>query len=232
VGVPLYFFVGSVDDEISHEGPAFNRDLVKTGYTIDVVSTDGYTVTFDAQRVQYNKNILVAYKVNDNALPEEYFPLRLVGDDLEKQEMVGMISVIKVGLKPLPAATPAPVTLSAENATLTVTGLVNQELFLNEAALRGLEVVTINAEKPKGGKSDFEGVRLSALLAMTGVKDGATTLRITASDGYYVEVSLKDLQACADCLLGFTDTAENFKVVMPGMTSDMWVKDVVKLQVK
>ncbi len=102
-GVPLYYFVGSVDDEISHEGPAFNRDLVKVGYTIDVISADGYTVTFDAQRVQYNKNIMVAYKVNDNTLPEEYFPLRLVGDDLEKKEMVGMIAQIKVGLEPLPA---------------------------------------------------------------------------------------------------------------------------------
>ncbi len=41
-GVPLYYFVGSVDDEISHEGPAFNRDLVKVGYTIDIISADGY----------------------------------------------------------------------------------------------------------------------------------------------------------------------------------------------
>jgi DMSO/TMAO reductase YedYZ molybdopterin-dependent catalytic subunit len=45
-GVPLYYFVGSVDDEIEHEGPAFN-DLV-TGYSIDVVA-DGYTVTFAAR---------------------------------------------------------------------------------------------------------------------------------------------------------------------------------------
>jgi hypothetical protein len=232
-GVPLYYFVGSVDDEISHEGPAFNRDLVKTGYTIDVISTDGYTVTFDAERVQYNKNIMVAYKVNDNALPEEYFPLRLVGEDLDKKEMVGMISQIKVGVEPLPAATePAAAALSEADATLTVGGSVGQEVFLNEAALRALEVVTINAESPKGGKSDYEGVRLSVLLEMAGAKDSATTLRITASDGYYAEVKLADLKACADCMLAFTNTAEKFKVVMPGMTSDMWVKDVTKLTVR
>jgi hypothetical protein len=105
-------------------------------------------------------------------------------------------------------------------------------LFLNEAALRALEVVTINAENPKGGKSDFEGVRLSALLEMAGAKDSANALRITASDGYYAEVSLADLKACADCMLAFTNTPEKFKVVMPGMTSDFWVKDVSKLTVR
>ena len=66
-----------------------------------MISADGYTVTFDAARVQYNKNIIVAYKVNENQLPDEYFPLRLVGSDLTKKEMAGMISQLKVGLDPV-----------------------------------------------------------------------------------------------------------------------------------
>ena len=110
--MPLYYFVGSVDDEIAHEGPAFNRTLADAGYSVDVIAADGYTVTFDAARIQYNKNIIVAYKVNENPLPDEYFPLRLVGSDLSKKEMVGMISQIKVGLEPLPA-TPNPRNRSA-----------------------------------------------------------------------------------------------------------------------
>jgi hypothetical protein len=204
---------------------------------VDVIASDGYTVTFDAARVKRNKNIIVAYKVNDNPLPDDFFPLRLVGSDLTKKEMVGMISQIKVGLEPLPATEsaatePAAAAVTEADATLTVTGTVGQELFLNEAALRALEVVKINAENPKGGKSDYEGVRLSTLLDMAGVKDGATALHIMASDGFYAEVSLADLRACADCMLAFTNTPEKFKVVMPGMTSDMWVKDVVKLKVR
>lgn len=235
-GVPLYYFVGSVDDEISHEGPAFNRDLVKTGYTIDVISADGYTVTFDAERVQYNKNIMVAYKVNDNALPEEYFPLRLVGDDLEKKEMVGMIEQIKVGLEPLPAtaepaATEAP---AAEPATgsFVITGLVNQQMGFMEADLRALEVLKINAEHPKNGAEDFEGVSLNALLDMAGVKEGAKTLLVTSADGYTTEVALSDIRACADCLLGFTNTAEKFKLVMPKLPSNTWAKEVISIEVK
>lgn len=238
-GVPLYYFVGSVDDEISHEGPAFNRDLVKVGYTIDVIAADGYTVTFDAQRVQYNKNIMVAYKVNDNALPEEYFPLRLVGDDLEKKEMAGMIAQIKVGLEPLPetAATEAPVATeapAAEPATgsFVIKGLVNQEMGFMEADLRALEVLKINAEHPKNGPQDFEGVSLNALLDMAGVKDGAKTLFVTSADGYTTEVALSDVRACADCLLGFTNTAEQFKLVMPKLPSNTWAKEVVSIEVK
>jgi hypothetical protein len=232
-GVPLYYFVGSVDDEIAHEGPAFNRTLADAGYSVDVIAADGYTVTFDAARVQYNKNIIVAYKVNENPLPDEFFPLRLVGSDLDKKEMAGMIAQIKVGLEPLPAtAEPAPAALSAADATLTVSGSVGQELFLNEAALRAMEVLTINAEHPKNGKQDFDGVSLNALLDLAGVKDGATTLVVTAADGYTSEVSLSDVRACTDCLLGFTNTLEKFKLVMPNLPSNVWAKDVIKIEVK
>jgi hypothetical protein len=233
VGVPLYLFVGSVDDEIEHEGPAFNDALADAGYSVDVIAADGYTVTFDAARVKRNKNIIVAYKVNENALPDEFFPLRLVGSDLDKKEMVGMISQIKVGLEPLPATPePAPAALSEADATLTVSGSVNQSLFLNEAALRAMEVLTINAEHPKNGKQDFDGVSLNALLDLAGVKDGAATLLVTAADGYTTEVALSDVRACTDCLLGFTNTLEKFKLVMPNLPSNVWAKDVVKIEVK
>jgi hypothetical protein len=236
-GVPLYYFVGSVDDEIEHEGPAFNRTLADAGYSVDVIAADGYTVTFDAARVQYNKDIIVAYKVNENQLPDEFFPLRLVGDDLKKSEMAGMIAQIKVGLEPLTDAElaptePAVAALSEADATLTVAGSVSQELFLNETALRAMEVLTINAEHPKNGKQDFDGVSLNALLDMAGVKDGAKTLFIISADGYTTEVALSDVRACTDCLLGFTNTAEQFKLVMPNLPSNVWAKDVVKIEVK
>ncbi len=130
-----------------------------------------------------------------------------------------MIAQIKVGLEPLPAtaesaATEAP---AAEPATgsFVIKGLVNQEMGFMEADLRALEVLKINAEHPKNGPQDFEGVSLNALLDMAGVKDGAKTLFVTSADGYTTEVALSDVRACADCLLGFTNTAEQFKLVMP-----------------
>jgi len=238
VGVPLWLFVGSVDDEIEHEGPAFNDALAEAGYSVDVIASDGYTVTFDAARINRNDNIIVAYKVNENPLPDEFFPLRLVGSDLEKKEMVGMIAEIHVGVEPLadvPAAAstePPVATISEADATLTVFGSVNQQLLLNEAALREMEVLTINAEHPKNGKMDFEGVSLNALLDLAGVKDGATALVFVAADGYTSEISLEEVRACTECLLGFTNTLEKFKMVMPNLPSSAWAKDVIKIEVK
>jgi len=126
-----------------------------------------------------------------------------------------------------PVATEAPV--SAE-PILTVTGAVDTELALSEADLRGMEVVQLNAEHPKKGPTDYEGVRLSEVLAKAGVKDGATALLFVASDGYESEVAYADVEACADCLVAFDGS--DLIMVMPGMESKAWAKMVVKIEVK
>jgi len=131
-----------------------------------------------------------------------------------------------------PAATPEPQPTEppAEpaGATVTISGLVNQELTLNTADLGGLEVVKLTAEHPKNGPGEYEGVRLSAVLEKAGVKEGAGALLITASDGFSAEVALADVKACADCLLGIEDGL--FNMVMPGLSSKAWVKDVVTIE--
>lgn len=95
-GVPLYLLAGRVDDEVKHEGPAYNRDLANAGYDIELTAADGYTETLTSSDVYYNRKIIVAYLVNDAQLPDKYFPLRLVGDDLEKGQRVGAISEIRL----------------------------------------------------------------------------------------------------------------------------------------
>jgi tungstate transport system substrate-binding protein len=131
---------------------------------------------------------------------------------------------------PVPTAAPvteAPVVVPP-GATVTISGLVNQELTLNTADTGGLEVVKLTAEHPKNGPGEYEGVRLSAVLEKAGVKDGAGALLITASDGFSAEAALADVQACADCLLGIADG--KFNMVMPGFSSKTWVKDVVTIE--
>jgi DMSO/TMAO reductase YedYZ molybdopterin-dependent catalytic subunit len=233
VGVPLYILVGGVDDDIKHEGPAFNDALADAGYSVDVIARDGYTVTFDSARVKRNPNIIVAHSVNGNPLDDKYFPLRLVGADLQKNEMTGMITEIKVGVELLPTPQPA----AAESAptqpgSLVITGMVNQTLTLNESVLRALSVTTIETEHPKKGLMKFEGVLLSTLLDMAGIKDGAATLTATAADGYTIEISLADARGCPKNMVAFTDTPGSFYLVMPDLTGDNWVKDLVKIELK
>jgi hypothetical protein len=110
--------------------------------------------------------------------------------------------------------------------------MVNQTLTLNESVLRALGVTKIEAEHPKKGLMEFEGVLLSTLLDMAGVKDGAATLVATAADGYVAEISLADARGCPKNMVAFTDTAGSFYLVMPDLPGENWVKDVVKIELK
>jgi len=137
---------------------------------------------------------------------------------------------------PEPTAAPAPTAVPATEApaapagaSLTVTGLVKTELTLTTADPAGLEVVKVTAEHPKNGKGDYEGVRLNAVLDKAGLKADAGAIVISASDGFTYEAALADVKACADCLIGIAEG--KFNMVMPGLSSKAWVKDVVKIEV-
>ncbi|HCS40100.1 MAG TPA: hypothetical protein DIW44_11020 [Anaerolineaceae bacterium] len=236
-GIPLWLLVGRVDDAVKHEGPAFNDVLADAGYQVDVVATDGYTVTFDISKIKRVDTILVAYTVDGAALPEKYFPLRLVGDGLEKGEMVGAIEKIIVHLTPLvetAVTTPEPTTepITDADADFNLTGLVSSPLALSDADLHALEVVQISAEHPKKGLMSYEGVRLSTLLEAAGVSADAKKLVLTADDGFSGEAFLTEVQACPDCLLAFSDTPGSYSLVMPGMPSSVWIKGIVSIEIQ
>ena len=244
-GVPLYMLVGRVDDQVKHDGPAYSDALADAGYSVEVIAQDGYSVTFDSARLKRNKDIMVAYLMNGNPLNDKDFPLRLVGTGLSKKEGVGGIAKIVVHLDqppaaaatatvPPPTATPAPTAASsaaAGSAALTLTGLVSKEQAWSLEDVHKMEVVKLTVEHPKKGKQDAEGVRLNALLDLAQPKAEAKTLVITAIDGFTAEVDLKAVRDCADCLIAFNQSA-GLKSVMPGMESNLWVKDVVKLELK
>ncbi len=241
VGTPLWLLAGRMDDDIKHDGPAFNQSLAEAGYLLQLIATDGYSVTVPSVQAARNNNILVAYQVNDNPLPDKYFPLRLVGTDLEKNQMVGQIAEIRLVVDPLvatqaaqPTATPVPTEPPAAaqppavQGDLIIIGLVDQPMGLNEADLRKMEVVDITAEHPKKGKENYQGVRLSTLLEQAKVQDQAAKIVFTAADGYSAKTDLSTVMSCTDCLLAFTNTPGKFKLVMPGMESTLWVKDVTQ----
>ena len=114
-------------------------------------------------------------------------------------------------------------------ASLVISGAVNAEVTLTTADPAGLEVVKLTAEHPKNGPTEYEGVRLNAALEKAGLAEGASAIVLTASDDFSAEVALADMQACADCLIGIADG--KFNMVMPGLSSKAWVKDIVKIEV-
>jgi len=127
---------------------------------------------------------------------------------------------------------PAAEEAATGEAQFTLTGLVENELAYNETDLRELEVVEITAEHPKKGPTDYEGVRLSALLDLAVVDSNAKKLVLTASDGFSAEVFLNEVLASPDCLLAFTDEEGVFNLVMPDLPSTVWVKNVIKIEIQ
>lgn len=240
-GTPLWLIAGRMDDEIKHGDDSFNTGLAETGYTVEVVGKDGYSVTFDIARLVENNDIIVANQVNGNPLTDADFPLRLVGSDVSKKEAVGGIEKIILHFDQPPAAQPtattAPTAESAgpvvlpEGKALMITGLVDATPAWSIDELRGMEVVQLTVEHPKKGKQDVEGVRLNALLDLAGVKSDAKQVTFTAADGFTASADLQAVRDCADCLVAFNETGA-LKLVMPGMESSFWVKDVIALTVQ
>jgi DMSO/TMAO reductase YedYZ molybdopterin-dependent catalytic subunit len=95
-GIPLWLLVGRIDDDNPHEGEAFNNSLVQDGYEVKIIARDGYSATLPVSSIARRNNIIVAYKLNGQSLPEDDWPLRLVGDGLTGKEQVGQIKEIKV----------------------------------------------------------------------------------------------------------------------------------------
>jgi DMSO/TMAO reductase YedYZ molybdopterin-dependent catalytic subunit len=99
-GIPLWMLVGRVDDENSHdegsEESAFNDELADAGYEVTVTAADGYAKTFTSEQVKRNDNMIIASVRDGEQLPENQWPLRLVGPDLTKGEMVGQVVSITI----------------------------------------------------------------------------------------------------------------------------------------
>jgi tungstate transport system substrate-binding protein len=130
------------------------------------------------------------------------------------------------------APTPAPAPAAAVTGDVVISGAVEKPLGLNEADLRGMEVVKITAEHPKKGKEDYEGVRLGALLALAKPTANAKKIVFSAADGFSAEADLAAIQGCADCMVAFTNTPGKLKMVMPALPSNLWVKDVNKIELQ
>ena len=154
---------------------------------------------------------------------------------VDEQKVIGSFGVDKYG-QPLfyPSSkeykdqSQAP---SGGGVALTITGAVEKELKLTMDAVKAIGVVKATLEHPKKGKTDYEGVKLIALLTQAKPKADAKSIVFTASDGFTAEVTLDAVNKCADCMMAFGDGGK-IHAAMPGMESNTWVKDVIKIEVK
>lgn len=109
-GMPLWLLVGWVDDIETHGPGAFNDELAATGYDVTVIASDAYSKTFASATVARNNSMIVANMMNGAPLPEDKYPLKLVGPGLTGGQMVSKIVEIRLSGLPEPPANSVAVT--------------------------------------------------------------------------------------------------------------------------
>jgi len=184
-GIPLWYLVGRVDDTNTHKGDAFDTAAAETGYEVHLIAADGYTVKLTSQEVAKNNALIIAYKRDGAPLPENQWPLRLVGATLDKGQMVGQIAAIKLVFDGEGEAA-APETTGEAVVTITK-GTENTNYTMAEikamTALSGY-AGTKNKAGVITGPVPYKGVSLTVLLADLGGIPVNGSVRFTASDGY------------------------------------------------
>ncbi|MEN6524633.1 MAG: hypothetical protein ABFD14_13010 [Anaerolineaceae bacterium] len=237
-GIPLWYLMGRVDDAVRHESRAFDEDLANAGYTITITAADGYSIELNSKDAAFNDEWIVALNENGEPISDKNYPLRLVGNGLTKEQMIGAIDSITLDIEPLPEATEAPATQEPTDdartmeGDLVISGNVEFTMPFQYDELKDMDVVTINTKHPKKDEMrDYEGVRLNDLLTMAKPKADATKLTFVAGDGYSTTLPLADVLACADCLISFGDD-NTLNSVMPGMDSGFWAKDVKQIVIE
>ncbi|HNR96452.1 MAG TPA: hypothetical protein PKH89_05690 [Anaerolineae bacterium] len=237
-GIPLWHLIGRIDDDITHQAGGFNDGIAKLGYTVELVAADGYSVTFDSSRVRYNNNLIVVNTLDEKPLEDKYFPLRLVGSDVQKKEAIAQITSIILHLPkgvPLPTAViPAPgapmptLPPSSSAPTLVIRGNVEKELTFSMAELKAM-AIDLENEHPIEGMGKYSGARIHELLQKAGAKPGIKFAVLVSGDGARTSMPFGLLDGCADCLAGFSYDGRLLSV-MPTMDCYFWIKDLVAIE--
>ncbi len=210
-GVPLYYFVGKVDDaNDKHEPAAFNATLADQGaYEVHILAADGTMLKLTSKEVTRNNNMIVSFRRDGAPLPTNQWPLRLVGSALDKSKQIGQITSIKLifgaattttaptttAAPPVTTAAPADtgvVVLTVASGSSTKTYTMTQLKALNPLYGYGS---TKNKAGIITGPGVYTGVALTDLLTAVGGITSSQSVKITASDGFTKTLTYKQATA-------------------------------------
>ena len=120
---------------------------------------------------------------------------------------------------------------SGGEVALKVTGNVAKEKGWTEAKVKAMKTLDVKSTNKDGETSTYTGVLITDLLAEAKPNADATSVVFVADDGYTAEVTLEELNACADCIVSFRNQG-GFSTVMPDFSGKLQVKGVIEIQVK
>ncbi len=138
--------------------------------------------------------------------------------------------------------TGTPQLIDLESYRLEVTGLVDTPQSLTYDQLRCLPKVEAGAELVCPGffvdEASWAGTPILDVLALAGVQENATRVRLVSADGYGVYVALANLEELGG-FLAYEWEGEPLPIlhgfpvraVLPGQTGGLWVKWLVGIEV-
>jgi PKD repeat protein len=193
-GVPLWLLVGMVDDnpDVGPDHYNFNDSIAAQGYSVKVVSGDGWDTTLASADIARNNSYIIANTLNGQPLARNTtsgklsWPLHLKGAAVFGGQQVGNITSIQLTGLPQP---PTEWTLTLEG---DVTDTITQSYFENAIACHH------NVTWTDTSNNVWQGVPLWDLAGA--VDDIETTNHFTFNDtraeaNYTIRVSAADLSA-------------------------------------
>jgi hypothetical protein len=91
-GLSLKYLLGLVDDD---DPKTFNAQLAGIGYSVEIKAADGFSKTFTSAKIAAG-DWIIAHMRDGAEVPENQWPLRFVGTDLTKGEMVGQVASVTI----------------------------------------------------------------------------------------------------------------------------------------
>ncbi len=185
------------------------------GYSVKLISGDGYSVTLNDSAVKLNDNIMLAGKLNGAVLSDPYWPLTLVGSDVTSQQMIKNVVQIQIVLDtpsstspsptvaptitpaPTVAPTSAPTTAPTVAPSPTSTPTPEYSLIINGTSAVTMsrsdfesQVASVTASFTDSNGNVWTGTPLHRI-AMWGINNGAIS-STAVEDGYVVKVIAAD----------------------------------------
>jgi len=92
-GIPVKSLLGLIDDD---DPSSFNEQLANAGYEVEFKAGDDYSKVFTSAEIMAGTDWIVSHMRDGEEMPENQWPLRFVGSNLSKGQMVGALASIKI----------------------------------------------------------------------------------------------------------------------------------------
>ena len=184
--------------------------------SVEVIASDGYSrpvnlyQAWNSTQYPEEKVILAFVKDGQYMTAETGGPVQLIAPSLASQYQIKNLAELNVGLW-----------------AVQVTGDVSTPLNITGLDITGFETKTVQLAFAPGGEpqrtSNWTGADLWSVLEAAGVSESATTIKITAIDGYAREYNMTQAQVDG-MLIGYMENGE-YLTVKDGRPFRLFMED-------